>query len=87
MSATYSFWISATSVPGRMGLLITTYLVLTNMSAGATPFKAQVFTAMDAWLYGCKLLNIGALFEYAFLLRMIKVASIKGLVNMIVLAF
>ena len=29
----------------------------------------EVFTAMDVWLYTCKLLIIAALFEYAWILR------------------
>jgi hypothetical protein len=53
-----------------MGLLITSYLILTNMSATALTFHVASFTAMDAWLYICKLVVIAALFEYAWLLRM-----------------
>ena len=54
---------------GRMGLLITAYLVLTNMSAAAMSFNAPVFTAIDAWFYICKLIVIAALFEFAVILR------------------
>ena len=56
-------------ISGRMGLLITAYLVLTNMSAAAMSFNAPVFTAIDAWFYICKLIVIAALFEFALILR------------------
>jgi hypothetical protein len=55
-----------------MGLLVTSYLVLTNMSSAAQTFEARVFTAMDGWFYCCKLLVIGALFEFAYLLKLRK---------------
>ncbi len=53
-----------------MGLLVTSYLVLTNMGTSAKPFKTQVFTALDAWLYTCKLMVIGAIMEYGWILKM-----------------
>ena len=52
-----------------MGLLITTYLVLTNMSASTDEFDASVFTAMDAWFVACRLLVGAALFEFAMLIK------------------
>ena len=36
-------------ITGRLGLLITAYLVLTNMTAAAMSFNSPVFTAIDAW--------------------------------------
>ncbi len=53
-----------------MGLLVTSYLVLTNMGNNAKPFKTQVFTALDAWLYACKLMVICGILEYGWILRM-----------------
>ncbi len=50
-----------------MGLLITSYLVLTNISAATHDIR--VFTAMDFWLYTCKLLIIAAIMEFAWLLK------------------
>ncbi len=53
-----------------MGLLGTSYLVIINISAAVQTFNTNTFTAMDVWLYGCKLFIMGALFEYAFLIKM-----------------
>jgi hypothetical protein len=39
------------------------------MAATAKPSQMAVFTAMDAWLYCCKLIVMGAMFEYAWILR------------------
>ena len=54
-----------------MALLITAYLVLTNMSAPDQEFDA--FTAMDAWFVACRLI-VGALswsFEFALLIKIL----------------
>ena len=58
-----------------MGLLITAYLVTINISAAAQNFSANTFTAMDAWLYGCKIFIMGALFEYAWVLKLREMAT------------
>ena len=71
-----SFWIPpSTSIPGRMGLLITAYLVLTNMSTSAQEFEASIFTAMDAWFVACRLLVGAALFEFALLIKILSRAN------------
>ena len=68
----FSFWIPpSSSIPGRMGLLITAYLVLTNMSTSTQEFDASIFTAMDAWFVACRLLVGAALFEFALLIKLI----------------
>ena len=67
-----SFWIPPTaSIPGRMGLLITAYLILTNMATSARAFDAKVFTAMDAWFYACRFSVGAALLEFAMVIKMI----------------
>ncbi len=53
-----------------MGLLVTAYLVLTNMGISGKPFSTRVFTAMDAWLYMCKIMVICAVLEFAWLLML-----------------
>ena len=53
-----------------MGLLITAYLILTNMSISNHEFEASVFTAMDAWFVACRLLVGGALFEFALVIKL-----------------
>ena len=54
-----------------MALLITAYLVLTNMSTSTQEFDASVFTAMDAWFVFCRLLVGAALFEFALLIKLL----------------
>ena len=54
-----------------MGLLVTSYLVLINIAAGNSDrYRLDAFTAVDAWLYGCKILVTLAIFEYAWILKM-----------------
>ena len=66
----FSFWISPTSsIPGRTALLITSYLILTNMAASAADFHSPTFTAMDAWFYACRFLVAAAILEFLFVLR------------------
>ena len=52
-----------------MALLITAYLVLTNMSAPDQEFDA--FTAMDAWFVACRLIVGATLFEFALLIKIL----------------
>ena len=40
------------------------------MSSSAKTFDTSVFTAMDAWFDTCRVLIGGALFEYAFIIRL-----------------
>ena len=59
-----------------MGLLITVYLILTNMSISNHEFEASVFTAMDAWFVACRLLVGGALLEFALLIKLTTKAKV-----------
>lgn len=64
------FWIAPTSsIPGRSMLIITSYLILTNMSTYAVSFNSPTFTAMDIWFYTCRFLVGGAILEFLFVLR------------------
>ena len=53
-----------------MGLHITAFLVLTNMSTSAQEFDASIFAAMDAWFVAFRLLVVAALFEFALLIKL-----------------
>ena len=65
-----SMWISPTSsIPGRTALLITSYLILTNMAASATDFHSPTYTAMDVWFYACRFLVAAAILEFLFVIR------------------
>ena len=66
----FSFWIApSASIPGRIALLSTSYLILTNMSRSAVDFDSPGFTAMDVWFYVCRLINGLATLEFFFVLR------------------
>ena len=71
----YRFWIApSASIAGRMGLIITAYLILTNMSTSAH-IDLPTFTAMDIWFYACRFLVGGAILEFLFVLRKSSEAS------------
>ena len=56
-----------------MALLITAYLILTNMATsqhGNMAFDAKVFTAMDAWFYACRFFVGAALLEFAMVIKL-----------------
>jgi hypothetical protein len=44
-----SFWIPSTAVPGRISLLVTAYLVLTNMAAAAQSFQVYIYECHRQW--------------------------------------
>merc|ERR1719151_333878 len=65
-----SFLIPMDVIPGRMGLLVTLFLVLVNIFNTVTTNtpKAEGLTAIEAWMLACILFVCGALFEYAAIL-------------------
>ena len=60
-----SFLIPMDVIPGRMGLLVTLFLVLVNIFNTVTTNtpKAEGLTAIEAWMLACILFVCGALFE------------------------
>ncbi len=79
LQAVFSYWIPQQSVPGRIGLLCTNYLSLTNMGLSGKQSGLQVFTAMDAWIFACKMFVFAAAFEYGAILMLRKawIGSVK----------
>jgi len=65
-----SFLINPTVVPGRMGLLVTLFLVLTNMfnSINASSPIVEGMTSIGIWLLSCIMFVFGAVSEYAVIL-------------------
>ena len=59
-------------IPGRMGLLVTLFLVLVNIFNTVTTNtpKAEGLTAIEAWMLACILFVCGALFEWVSVLNM-----------------
>ena len=74
-----SFQIPTDTIPGRMALLVTCYLVLANIGNGArskAPANGDA-TLADVWLQFCMVFVALALFEYAFLLVIIRRSKYK----------
>ena len=67
-----SFLIPMDVIPGRMGLLVTLFLVLVNIFNTVTTNtpKAEGLTAIEAWMLACILFVCGALFEWVSVLNM-----------------
>ncbi len=59
-----------------MTLLITSYLILINMSASS--MSLRIVTALDIWLYVCKMFVIAAMLEFGWLLRLQKNLVMRG---------
>ena len=67
----FRFWIApSASIPGRSALLITSYLILTNMSVSAVDFDSPTFTAMGVWFYACQFFIGLAILEFFLVLRL-----------------
>ena len=67
----FRFWIAPkASIPGRSALLITSYLILTNMSVSAVDFDSPTFTAMGVWFYACQFFVGLAILEFFLVLRL-----------------
>ena len=58
------------SIPGRMALLITLFLVLINLFSSILSYSptAEAMTAISSWMLVCLLFVFGALIGYAGLL-------------------
>ena len=54
-----------------MALLITAYLILTNMATSERAFDAKVFTAMDTWFYTCRFFVGAALLQFAMVIKFV----------------
>ena len=66
---------SITSVPGRLSILVTSYLVLTNVSAFAIDPKSPdnyTLTALGIWYTACKIFVTLGIAEYATVLYLIR---------------
>ena len=50
-------------------MLITSYLILTNMATYSHYFDSPTFTAMDVWFNSCRALVGGAIFEFLLVLK------------------
>ena len=80
-----SFMVDPDVIPGRMTLLVTLFLVLTNIfnKIPETSPKVTAFSALTAWVLSCILFVFGALCGYAGILlrKMISLRVCKRLCN------
>ncbi len=70
--ALISYFICVESVPGRMGLLVTLYLIAINTYVSTSQGIAGNNVLMDTWFVGCLVPIIFAILEYGALLAIIK---------------
>lgn len=73
--ATFSYLIPIETVPGRMGLLLTLYLISSNTFISVDAPKNRGFTYLDIWIFGNQLPIIIAILEYGILLAISKYSN------------
>ena len=67
-----SYFISVETVPGRMGLLLTLYLIAINNYVSTDVPSTRGISYMDIWFIGCIVPIIFAIIEYGILLAVLK---------------
>ena len=67
-----SYFISVESVPGRMGLLITLYLIAINNYVSTEVPSTRGISYMDIWFIGSIVPVVFAIIEYGILLAILK---------------
>ena len=55
-------------VPGRMGLLITLFLISTNFYQTLQAPQTRGFSYIEVWMFGTQSIILLAIFEYSFIL-------------------
>ena len=70
--ALISYFIPIETVPGRMGLLVTLYLIATNLYISFDAPANRGFSYLDLWMLGTILPIITAILEYGILLAVSK---------------
>ena len=67
-----SYSINPEVVPGRLGLLVTLYLIASNVYNALNIPKNRGFSYIELWYSGIQLLIFGAILEYGIVLTMLK---------------
>ena len=62
-------------MPARLGLLVTTYLIATNIYCAVEVPDVRGFCFIDTWMIGIQLTILLAIFEYAIVLSLIRSRS------------
>ena len=67
-----SFAVDLQMVPGRLGLLVTLYLIMTNVYISVEGPKRRGFSYIEIWYVGIQIPILIGIVEYAILLTMMK---------------
>ena len=67
-----SFLIHPDSVPGRMGLIVTLLLISSNVYNSVKAPSTRGFSYIDVWIIGSQAPIVFALFQYGFILLIMK---------------
>ena len=68
----FSFFIKADQVPGRMGVIITLYLILINTYSSVAAPKSRGFSYIELWFVGVQVPIVFALLEYGIILAILR---------------
>ena len=63
-------------VPGRLGLLVTVYLIASNVYSQVDAPKRRGFSRIDIWMVGVQFQILVAIVEYGFLLAVQKFSTL-----------
>lgn len=72
-----SFFVNVEQVPGRMGMLVTLYLILINTYINIDAPSMRGFSYADVWFLGCQVTIAFAIIEYGALLAAMKLTKGK----------
>ncbi len=79
--STVSYTIDPGMVPGRLGLLVTLYLIATNVYNSVNAPKARGFSYIEIWMVGMQIPILAAIIEYGIILGMKKRQSYQDIVK------
>merc|ERR1712008_423919 len=69
-----SFLINPDVIPGRMGMIVTLYLISANVYNSVEGPSSRGFSNIELWMVGAQFPILLALFEYGFILYLKKTA-------------
>ena len=65
-------------VPGRVGLLLTAYLIASNVYSSVEAPQSRGFCFIDVWMVGVQISILTAIFEYGIVLALIRATKDKN---------
>ena len=79
----FSFFIKPEAVPGRMGLIITLYLILINTFTSIKAPESRGFSYIELWFIGAQVPIVWALLEYGIILAILRRKESKSMTKSI----